>query len=427
LLTLLTATGCRPEAWAICQALMSRQDYTGQVRWIVADDGQARQPVTFSRPGWKVEVIRPTPFWKSYQRHNTQARNLLAGLRGISSRERVVIIEDDDYYAPDWLSTIAAQLERAELVGMMHARYYNVRHREYRQFDNAEHASLCSTAMRGEAIDTFRKICRPGTKFIDLALWKKHPSQFLFEAKGTVGIKGLPGRTGIGIGHRDRFKGHGDPDAAMLREWLGEDARLYEGFYSPQVTRGVSPVREAYPAARREAEIEQYVKAYRSPSYKMGRGRAVFVTEIISAMPPGSLLDVGTGRGETLDIARKAGMTDVAGTEVVPYLTGGPVVQSAAHKLPFEDGSFDYVTCFDVLEHLTEEDIRPALIEMARVARKSVTVSVSEVPSFFNGRDLHISRRPKARWRALLEDCWGSVQEAGYASVSPAFQMVKHG
>lgn len=423
MLTLLTATGARPVAWSICQRLMARQDYQGEVRWIVVDDGQVRQPVVFSRKGWKVEVVRPVPFWKPYQKRNTQARNLLAGLKGISSRERVVIIEDDDYYAPGWLSTISAKMDEAELVGMVRARYYNVRTGHCRQFDNTEHAGLYATAMRGGAIDTFRKVCKPGVKFIDLSLWKSHPSKHLFEGEGAIGMKGLPGRTGIGVGHREKFNGVVDTDGSILREWIGDDARLYEGFSG----RKVSAAGKAAQMDPRQAEIQQYVKAYRSPRYRMGRGRAVFVEEIITAMEPGTLLDVGTGRGETLEIARKAGMTDVKGTEVVPYLVGGPVVQAAAHDLPFDDASFDHVTCFDVLEHLTEDDLRPALLELARVARKTVTVSVSERPSVFNGRELHISRRPKDQWRQLIEECWENVTEVGYAAVSPAFQMVKHG
>lgn len=42
-----------------------------------------------------------------------------------------------------------------------------------------------------------------------------------------VGIKGLPGRGGIGMGHRDNFRGTDDPCGALLREWIGEDAEAY--------------------------------------------------------------------------------------------------------------------------------------------------------------------------------------------------------
>src|SRR5690606_8566975 len=78
LFTLLSATGARPEAWAICERLMARQDYAGPVRWVIVDDGPEPQPVTFQRDGWVLEVVRPEPYWQPGQ--NTQARNLAAGL-----------------------------------------------------------------------------------------------------------------------------------------------------------------------------------------------------------------------------------------------------------------------------------------------------------------------------------------------------------
>lgn len=225
MLTLLTATGARPQAWAICERLMARQDYPGTVRWVIVDDGPESQPVTFQREGWTLVLIRPRPYWQPGQ--NTQARNLLAGLAAIGAGERVVCIEDDDHYAPDWLSHVAVQLDKAELVGEVRARYYNVAARLGRQLSNTGHASLCCTAMRGAALETFRQACRRSPKFIDLELWRRHPSRHLFDGHRVTGIKGLPGRGGIGMGHRRDFAGTSDASGSLLREWVGEDARLY--------------------------------------------------------------------------------------------------------------------------------------------------------------------------------------------------------
>ena len=115
MLTLLTATGARAAAWAICERLMAAQDYAGPVRWIIVDDGPEPQPVTFRREGWQLVVIRPSPFWQHGQ--NTQARNLLKGLEVVDAHARLAIIEDDDHYRPCYLTEIAQRLERAELVG----------------------------------------------------------------------------------------------------------------------------------------------------------------------------------------------------------------------------------------------------------------------------------------------------------------------
>jgi hypothetical protein len=194
------------------------------VRWVIVDDGQDAQPVTFRRDGWTLVVLRPRPYWQPGQ--NTQARNLLAGLSAIGEGERMVILEDDDWYAPDWLTHVAAQLERAELVGETRARYYNVTQRRARQLVNTAHASLCATAMRGRAIDTFRAVCRTQAKFIDMELWKRHQSRHLFDGHRVVGMKGLPGRGGIGMGHQRLF-GDPDPNGKLLREWIGDDVSTY--------------------------------------------------------------------------------------------------------------------------------------------------------------------------------------------------------
>lgn len=225
MLTLLTATGARPEAFALCERWMAAQDYAGLVHWVIVDDGPDPQHVTTARDGWTVEVIRPTPLWEPGQ--NTQARNLLAGLVVIGEDARVVCIEDDDHYAPDWLAHIDAQLDHAELVGEGMARYYNVALRVGRQLNNLQHASLCSTAVRGRAIDTLRRVCQLGAQFIDIALWRLHPSRHVFGGHRVTGIKGLPGRGGIGMGHKPEFSGTPDPDGRLLREWIGDDAMHY--------------------------------------------------------------------------------------------------------------------------------------------------------------------------------------------------------
>lgn len=219
MLTLLTPTGARPEAWAICERLMARQDYAGPVRWVIVDDGPVAQPVAFQRAGWALEVVRPQPYWQAGQ--NTQARNLTAGLSVIPDDARVVVVEDDDWYSPEYLSDVAKWLDRHPLVGESHARYYNVATGRGQQLNNARHASLCSTAMRDEGVRAFRKAVAAAERFIDMRLWRLCPGR-LYRTRHVVGIKGLPGRGGIGCGH-DRAFGSPMP----LRDWIGEDAALY--------------------------------------------------------------------------------------------------------------------------------------------------------------------------------------------------------
>jgi 2-polyprenyl-3-methyl-5-hydroxy-6-metoxy-1,4-benzoquinol methylase len=174
----------------------------------------------------------------------------------------------------------------------------------------------------------------------------------------------------------------------------------------------------------RNDEIDLYVEAYKDEGYKMGVRRTLDVYKILSGLPKTSLLDVGTGRGETLDMATGKGFKHVMGTEVVEYLTNERVVYAQSIDLPFDDNSFDTVTCFDVMEHLIEEDLVPTIKEFCRVAISSVIVSCSEEPSVYDGVDLHISSRPKDQWLNLIKAASGChVECIGTAGKSPAFRI----
>ena len=225
MLTLLTATGARPEAWAICQELMRRQTYKGDVTWVIVDDGVVPQEINFHRSNWNLVVIRPKMLWTPDK--NTQASNLLAGLRHVVS-ERLVIIEDDDCYHPQWLERVDIWLNSHDLVGEAPARYYNIKTKRAQQLFNQNNAALCATAMKGDAILDFAKILKPNIKFIDLNLWSIFAgSKKMYSTGMVIGIKGLPGRKGIGIGHKPDF-GKIDQNGDILRQWVGVNFDLYE-------------------------------------------------------------------------------------------------------------------------------------------------------------------------------------------------------
>lgn len=203
------------------------QTYTGPVRWIVVDDGETAQPVTVTRPGWSIEVVRPEPRWAPGQ--NTQARNLRVGLERCDPAHPVVFWEDDDYYSPGWLDHLVAALPAAELVGSRLITYYNVATRRWAVAANPTHAAMSCTAIRGEAIVTCREVLARFDSFLDLQLWQAHGEQYLFDTDArVVSIKGQPGRPGIGVGHREKFGRYRDPDGAALRELIGADAEAYQ-------------------------------------------------------------------------------------------------------------------------------------------------------------------------------------------------------
>lgn len=137
----------------------------------------------------------------------------------------------------------------------------------------------------------------------------------------------------------------------------------------------------------------------------MGGGRQVQAKRLLAGLPMrGSLLDVATGRGELLTFARDAGYTPVRGTEIVPDLCNDDVTEAFAHDLPFADGSFDVVTCFDVLEHLLPDDTEKVIAELFRVARRATVLTIATYSHQENGVEYHVNLRSPAEWRALLPD-----------------------
>lgn len=226
---LLTPTGARPEGMSLLARALSAQKYAGPAQWIVVDDCDPATPVPPARDWIDVAVIRPEWRWRPGM--NTQAACMAAGLACIPDGATCIILEDDDAVLPNHITTVLAALERAELVGERVARYYNVATGRYKTIPGQSHASLASTAVRGRALAMLREVCSAGSRRIDMDLWRGFTgSKKLLDAENVVGIKGLPGRAGIGVGHRDTF-GIPDPAGRVLVDWIGaERAAAYAGF-----------------------------------------------------------------------------------------------------------------------------------------------------------------------------------------------------
>ena len=222
-LSVITPTGGRPEAFALCERWMSHQTVQPH-EWIVVDDCD---PPTLTTRGQF--VVRPEPRWVPNAKYPTLGRNLLAGFECVTG-DAVVIVEDDDYYSPGHLGMMATLLEHAPLVGEGLARYYNVVTRCWRDMANAGHASLASTAWRHTLTPHVSRIIeRLGQPCYDLSIWRETSHNILsVTTHNVVGMKRMPGRKGIANGHADETCRNHDPDMTQLREWIGDDVTAYE-------------------------------------------------------------------------------------------------------------------------------------------------------------------------------------------------------
>jgi SAM-dependent methyltransferase len=102
------------------------------------------------------------------------------------------------------------------------------------------------------------------------------------------------------------------------------------------------------------------------------------VASLLDELRADDVLDVGSG-WHGLSCYRRGWVvqTDLSFASRRPG--GEPIgrptyVCASAERLPFHDGSFDFVVSLDLVEHLPELLRRPAILELTRVARRGVLI-----------------------------------------------------
>jgi SAM-dependent methyltransferase len=124
------------------------------------------------------------------------------------------------------------------------------------------------------------------------------------------------------------------------------------------------------------------------------------------------VLDVATGGGHVARRLREEGCTVVT---VDPASGMRADVIAPAEHLPFEDGSFDVVTCRIAAHHFP--DIHAAVTEMARVSARLLVIE----DNVFRGehaeeaerlRDpTHVRRYSEDEWREMVEEAGFEVEQ----------------
>jgi SAM-dependent methyltransferase len=107
-------------------------------------------------------------------------------------------------------------------------------------------------------------------------------------------------------------------------------------------------------------------------------GERARIDAIVAAIPPdtNTILEVGCADGLVTNELSRAGY-QVTGVDLVPELLAfveAPTVEASVDDLPFPDSSFDCVVAPDVLEHLPARMFEASLLEIARVALRSIVI-----------------------------------------------------
>lgn len=224
--TCITPTGDRPEAFALTRKWIQSQTRQPD-QWIVVDDGKIPLPEEL-RQG--LEYVRREP--RKNEGH-TLILNMKTALPLIKG-DMILIIEDDDWYGPNYISTMVKHLLNHNLVGESHARYYHVPNQKFKRLENTVHASFCQTGFTKNLLSIFEQ-CLKGDPYIDMRLWSAGRQHgFLFsdtedKLQLHCSLKGLKGRPGIGSGHNKNSSYYEtDENYSQLIKWVGEEnAKIY--------------------------------------------------------------------------------------------------------------------------------------------------------------------------------------------------------
>jgi SAM-dependent methyltransferase len=155
------------------------------------------------------------------------------------------------------------------------------------------------------------------------------------------------------------------------------------------------------------------------------RGRRAVLSAVLDRLdlpPDASLLDAGCGSGRTLDDLARRGQA--RGIELNPLGVrasrerGHAVQEAPVEAIPHGDGSFDLVTCLDVIEH-TDDDVA-ALRELNRVTKSGgrLIVTVPAHPRLWSRHDDlngHRRRYTRSALRtAAITGGWSVQRETGF-------------
>lgn len=230
--TIITPTGDRPEAFALCAHYVLRQTMQPK-EWLVIDDGD--EPTPMPDCSYLKHIRRAN---REKPKH-TLPMQMKAALQHVTT-DIIIIMEDDDWYRKDYCEHMLEVLGEKDLAGLGNTVYYNIPARCYYVHDNRQHSAWCHTIFRKKLISFIIKICERGHRrnnpYIDLDLWRSvrdvSRGLELGNRSVSIGMKAMPGRQGTCSGHTctDRFT-QDTKKAAWLHKIIGdEDLKRYKPY-----------------------------------------------------------------------------------------------------------------------------------------------------------------------------------------------------
>lgn len=245
MLTLLTPTRDRQAACQLLQRWLDRQTYQGPWHWVVVDDGGDRCGIVEREGSKRTTIIRRQNMDKKV---HSLPLNLLAAAPLLSQLGGpYIVMEDDEWYGPEYVATMAKWLGEFEAVGESPTYDYNVKYRQWKVLETRDEAASFSRtgftcATLPHWLDAAKAAAVKKSPWVDSLGWERVVSKkHLFFIHRTVqqkpmavAMKGLPGPIGPSHGHQwsPRIR-KTDPDMSALRRWMGDEYEAYSAFYQP--------------------------------------------------------------------------------------------------------------------------------------------------------------------------------------------------
>ncbi len=172
-----------------------------------------------------IEVVDHTPYSKDCditQRYRKGYDRLRK-----RSIDVIALIEDDDYYSPDYLEIITSEWVkqgRPDLFGTTYTIYYNIRNSEWLTFHHHTRSSAMSTLI---APDLNFKWCADHEPYFDIHIWNEIKNRKLFQPNKHIclGIKHGEGLCGgqFHTDRQDRYENE-DPEKKFLIENMDKES-----------------------------------------------------------------------------------------------------------------------------------------------------------------------------------------------------------
>ncbi len=225
--SVITPTGDRPQTLYLLRKYLERQTIQ-PAEWIVVDDGKTSSEAVLD--GQPVRYLRREP--GENESGHTLKYNLTAALE-LATTNYLIMMEDDDWYHPEYLETMLAGLKEHDLFGLGETVFYNFPGRRWRKITSRKNAPLCITGFNKKAIPQVIDACNKTRKWkVDIGLWNWFEGSKGYSDRGTlfhIGLKGLnSSRPGLTRDHRDSTRlNQADPELKFLKEHLGSDLDYY--------------------------------------------------------------------------------------------------------------------------------------------------------------------------------------------------------